>query len=51
MKGKNADPQKAVITHTMANGEVRNTLEGYKIDIDKVPEIALKLFYQIAIGK
>lgn len=39
------------ITHIMANGEVRDSLVGYKMSADDFPEVARRIIAELFQGK
>lgn len=43
--------KKVKITHIMTNGEIRDSLDGYKIDPNDVPEAAKRILRDLMFKK
>lgn len=42
--------REVIVKHIMKNGEVRDSLDGYEITIDDLPEVAVRILRQMLAG-
>lgn len=42
--------REVTVKHIMKNGEVRDSLDGYEITIDDLPEVAVRILRQMLSG-
>lgn len=43
--------REVTVKHIMKNGEVRDSLDGYEITIDDLPEVAVRILRQMLTGE